>query len=147
MELAAPESRARPRKEGGPLKLISTGWPTIGAGPFLGARSHLLGECYGNSQCRPQLSELSFSRAQSKVSGQVFVDWLSYSLSPILLPLLFSPYVTCRSRPDFGLVHQEGCEKSEEGECGKMLPDSTGVCVSEGSQYCLGTKGECTKQR
>lgn len=91
MELAGPESRTRLRKEGAPLKLISTGWPSKGAEPFLGARSHLLGEYHGNNQRGPQLSGLSFSSARSKVAGQVFLlCGVSYSLSCPFFCLCFS---------------------------------------------------------
>lgn len=113
MELAGPESRTRLRKEGAPLKLISTGWPSKGAEPFLGARSHLLGEYHGNSQCGPQLSELSFSSARSKVAGQVFCYVASLAPSCPFFCLSFSP--PAWHGP--GLIHQGGCEKTAEGEC------------------------------
>lgn len=92
MELAGPESRTRLRKEGALLKLISTGWPSKGAEPFLGARSHLLGEHHGNSQRGPQPSGLSFSNARSKVACQVFLlGGVSYSPSWPFFCLSFSP--------------------------------------------------------
>lgn len=41
---------------------------------------------------------------------------------------------------DMVLVHQGGCEKTAEGKCGKMLPDNTGACDSEGKLIWSGTK-------
>lgn len=135
MELAGPESRTRLRKEGAPLKLISTGWPSKGAEPFLGARSHLLGEYHGNNQRGPQLSGLSFSSARSKVAGQVFCYVASLTLS-----LAHSSASAFLCLHDMVLVHQGGCEKTAEGKCGKMLPDNTGACDSEGKLIWSGTK-------
>ncbi|CAJ1074997.1 hypothetical protein INR49_016015 [Xyrichtys novacula] len=109
MELAGPESRTRPRKEGAPLKLISTGWPRKGAEPFLGARSHLLGEHHGNSQHGPQLSELSFSSARSKVAGQVFCYVASLTHTT-------SSFLSLRDMV-LALFTGGGCEKTAEGEC------------------------------
>ncbi len=129
MELAGPESRTRPRKEGTPLKLISTGWPSKGAEPFLGARSHLLGECHGNSQCGPQLSGLSFSSARSKVAGQVFcyVASLTHSLAHSSA----SPFPSLRDTV-LALFTREAVRRLQRASvCGKMLPDNTGVCDSE----------------
>lgn len=63
-ELAGRERRTRLRKEGASLKLISAGRPRKGARPFLGARSHLLGEHHGNSRHGPQPSEQFLFRVQ-----------------------------------------------------------------------------------
>lgn len=117
MELAGPESRTRLRKEGAPLKLISTGRPSKGAEPFLGARSHLLGEYHGNSQRGPQLSELFFSSARSKVAGQVFCYVASLTHSPALSWPFFCLSFSLPAWHGPGLVHQGGCEKTAEGEC------------------------------
>lgn len=142
MELAGPESGTRLRKEGAPIKLISIGRPSKGAEPFLGARSHLLGEYHGNRQRGPQLSELSFSSARSKVAGQVFVVWrLLLSLS---LSLAHSSVSSFLSADDMALAlfTREAVRRLQRvSVCGKMLPDNTGVCDSEGKQISSGTKG------
>lgn len=142
MELAGPESRTRLRKEGAPLKLISTGWPTKGAEPFLGARSHLLGEYHGNSQRGPQLSELSFSSARWKVAGQVFCYVASLTLSFGLSSASpFSP----PSGHGPGLFTREAVRRLQRvSVCGKMLPDNTGACDSKGKLILSGTKRKYT---
>lgn len=127
MELAGPESRARLRKEGSPLKLISTGRPSKATQPFLGARSHLLGEYHSNSQRGPQLSELSFSSAQLKVAGQVF---LLCGVSSSLVHSSASPFLLLRDIV-LALFTREAVRRLQS-ICGKMLPDNTVVCDSEG---------------
>lgn len=120
-------------QEGTPLKLISTGRPSKGAEPFLGVRSHLLGEHHGNSQRGPQLSELSFSSARSKVAGQVFcyvasLNSLSHAHSSA------SPFLSLHDMV-LALFTREAVRKLRSASvCGKMLPDNTGVCDSEGKR-------------
>ena len=136
-------SRTRLRKEGAPLKLISTGRPSKGAEPFLGARSHLLGEYHGNSQRGPQLSELSFSSARSEVAGQVFLlCGVSYSLSRSLAHSSASPFLSLHDTV-LALFTREAVRRLQRASvCGKMLPDNTGVCDSEGKLISPGTKRE-----
>lgn len=137
MELAGPESRTRLRKEGAPLKLISTGWPSKGAEPFLGARSHLLGEYHGNSQRGPQLLELSFSSSRSKLAGQVL---LLCGIS--LAHSSASPFLSLHDMV-LALFTREAVRRLQSASvCGKMLLDNTGVCDSEGKLISSETKRE-----
>lgn len=136
MEVAAPGNRTGLRKEGAPLKLISAGRPSKAAEPFLGARSHLLGDYHGNSQRGPRPSELSFSSTLPNVAGQVFCCVAS-------LPPVHSSVALFHVLHDIvlALFFGEAVRRLQRASvCGKMLPDNTAVCDRRGraNTVCMG---------
>lgn len=144
MGLAEAKSKARPRMDGAPLKLISTGWSRRSTAIFGSKEPSPRWVPWQQPTWASAFGAVLSHASDQKWQARFFLFFLFFfyimwrlllSLLSILRPLLFSPRVT------WSLFAREGVRRLQRvSVCGKMLPDNQSSMWQWGQAYTVWDK-------
>lgn len=141
MELAGAESRTRLRKEGAPLKLISTGWPRRSTAIF-GSKEPSPRWVPWQQPTRASAFRAVLFKRPIKSGRPGFFFCYVASLTLSLVHSSASPFLSEHDMV-LALFTREAVRRlHKSGVCGNMLPDNPGACDREGKLIWSGTKRE-----